>query len=158
MQLKIIINKRLSPAYMTQIISFSADTEFASGLEELISKSGYSNRSRFIRDASLFYAEMQQRGDLENMDGKLIIEGHLVVYYQHDHGDSQRLLDLRHSELIEVASYSHSSLKHSHSCVDVLQVKGEAGNIRSVIHRLNNTPHVDKVAFTTAPMRDQGCC
>ena len=47
---------------MTQIISFSADTEFASGLEELISKSGYSNRSRFIRDASLFYAEMQQRG------------------------------------------------------------------------------------------------
>ena len=143
---------------MTQIISFSADTEFASGLEELISKSGYSNRSRFIRDASLFYAEMQQRGDLENMDGKLIIEGHLVVYYQHDHGDSQRLLDLRHSELIEVASYSHSSLKHSHSCVDVLQVKGEAANIRSVIHRLNNTPHVDKVAFTTAPMRDQGCC
>ena len=156
--MKIIINKRLSPAYITQIISFSADTEFASGLEELISKSGYSNRSRFIRDASLFYAEMQQRGDLENMDGKLVIEGHLVVYYQHDHGDSQRRLDLRHSELIEVASYSHSSLKHSHSCVDVLQVKGEAGNIRSVIHRLNNTPHVDKVAFTTAPMRDQGCC
>ena len=143
---------------MTQIISFSADTEFASGLEELISKSGYSNRSRFIRDASLFFAEMQQRGSLENMDGELVIEGHLVVYYQHDHGDSQRLLDLRHSELIEVATYSHSSLKYSHSCVDVLQVKGKAENIRSVMHRLNNTPHVDKISFITAPMRDDGCC
>ena len=143
---------------MTQIISFSADTDFAKGLDNMISKSGYSNRSRFIRDASLFYAEMQQRGDLENMDEELTIEGHLVVYYQHDHGDSQRLLDLRHSELIEVASYSHSSLKHSHSCVDLLQVKGKAGNIRAVISRLHNTPNVDKVSFIIAPMRDDGCC
>lgn len=143
---------------MTQIISFSADTDFAKELDNMISKSGYSNRSRFIRDASLFYAEMQQRGDLENMDGELMIEGHLVVYYQHDHGDSQRLLDLRHSELIEVASYSHSSLKHSHSCVDLLQIKGKAGNIRSVISRLQNTPNVDKVSFIIAPMRDDGCC
>ena len=143
---------------MTQIISFSADTVFAKDLDNMISKSGYSNRSRFIRDASLFYAEMQQRGDLENMDPQLTIEGHMVVYYQHDHGDTQRLLDLRHSELIEVASYSHSSLKHSHSCVDVLQVKGEAANIRSVISRLNNTNHVDKVSFIAAPMREDGCC
>mgnify|MGYP001342756345 FL=1 len=143
---------------MTQIISFSADTDFAKDLDNMISKSGYSNRSRFIRDASLFYAEMQQRGDLENMDPELTIEGHLVVYYQHDHGDSQRLLDLRHSELIEVASYNHSSLKHSHSCVDVLQVKGKANNIKSVISRLNNTPHVDKVSFIIAPMREDGCC
>ncbi len=143
---------------MTQIISFSADNDFAKDLDNMISKSGYSNRSRFLRDASLFYAEMQQRGDLENMDPELTIEGHLVVYYQHDHGDSQRLLDLRHSELIEVASYNHSSLKHSHSCVDVLQVKGKAANIRSVIFRLNNTPHVDKVSFIIAPMRDDGCC
>ena len=143
---------------MTQIISFSADTDFANNLDNMISKSGYSNRSRFIRDASLFYAEMQQRGDLESMNAGLTIEGHLVVYYQHAHGDSQRLLALRHSELIEVASYSHSSLKHSHSCVDLLQVKGEAGNIRSVIARLQNTPNVDKVSFIIAPMRDDGCC
>ena len=143
---------------MTQIISFSADTDFAKGFDNMISKSGYSNRSRFIRDASLFYAEMQQRGDLENMEAELTIEGHLVVYYQHDHGDSQRLLDLRHSELIEVSSYSHSSLKHSHSCVDLLQVKGDAGNIRTVIARLQNTPNVDKVSFIIAPMRDDGCC
>ncbi len=144
--------------FMAQIISFSADTDFANNLDNMISKSGYSNRSRFIRDASLFYAEMQQRGDLENMEAELTIEGHLVVYYQHDHGDSQRLLDLRHSELIEVSSYSHSSLKHSHSCVDLLQVKGDAGNIRAVIARLQNTPNVDKVSFIIAPMRDDGCC
>jgi len=141
---------------MSQIISFSADKEFAADFDQLIERSGYKNRSRFIRDAALFYAETQQRGDLMNMDGNLIIEGHLVVYYQH--GNEQKLLDLRHSDLIEVASYNHSSLKHSHACVDVLQAKGKATNIRLIIEQLQNTPDVDKVSFISAPMREDGCC
>ena len=141
---------------MSQIISFSADKEFAADFDQLIERSGYKNRSRFIRDAALFYAEIQQRGDLMNMDGNLIIEGHLVVYYQH--GNEQKLLDLRHSDLIEVASYNHSSLKHSHACVDVLQAKGKAANIRLIIEQLQNTPDVDKVSFISAPMREDGCC
>lgn len=143
---------------MSQIISFSADSAFAKDFDSLIERSGYRNRSRFIRDAALFFADIQQRGDLAEMDEKETVEGHLVVYYQHDHGKGQKLLDLRHSDLIEVASYTHSSLKHSHSCVDLLQVKGSAGNIRFVIEGLQNTQHVDKVAFVLAPMRDDGCC
>ena len=143
---------------MSQIISFSADRDFARDFDKLIEQSGYQNRSRFIRDAALFFAEKQQRGDLVEMNEAEIVEGHLVVYYQHDHGKGQKLLDLRHSELIEVSSYNHSSLKHSHTCVDLLQVKGSAGNIRFVIEDLQNTPNVDKVSFVVAPIRDDGCC
>ena len=143
---------------MSQIISFSADRDFARDFDNLIERSGYRNRSRFIRDASLFFAEKQQRGDLMEMEETETVEGHLVVYYQHDHGKGQKLLDLRHSELIEVASYTHSSLKHSHTCVDLLQVKGSAGNIRFVVEDLQNTPNVDKVSFVVAPMREDGCC
>jgi len=143
---------------MSQIISFSADRDFARDFDNLIERSGYRNRSRFIRDATLFFAEKQQRGDLVEMDEAETVEGHLVVYYQHDHGKGQKLLDLRHSELIEVSSYTHSSLKHSHTCVDLLQVKGSAGNIRFVVEDLQNTPNVDKVSFVVAPMREDGCC
>ena len=143
---------------MSQIISFSADKDFAEDFDNLIKRSGYQNRSRFIRDAALHFAEIQQKGDLMSMDGEVIAEGHFVVYYQHDHGKSQKLLDLRHSELIEVASYSHSSLKHSHACVDVVQAKGKAVNLRSVIENLQNTPNVDKVEFISAPFRESGCC
>ena len=143
---------------MSQIISFSADSAFAKDFDSLIERSGYQNRSRFIRDAALFFADIQQRGDLAEMDEKETVEGHLIVYYQHDHGKGQKLLDLRHSELIEVSSYTHSSLKHSHSCVDLLQVKGSAGNIRFVIEGLQNAQYVDKVTFVLAPMRDDGCC
>ena len=143
---------------MSQIISFSADSDFAKDFDNLIERSGYKNRSRFIRDASLFFAEKQQRGELMEMDEATAVEGHLVVYYQHDHGKGQKLLDLRHSELVEVSSYSHSSLKHSHSCVDLLQIKGSAGNVRFVIEELQNTSNIDKVSFIVAPMRDDGCC
>ena len=143
---------------MSQVISFSADRDFARDFDDLIEKSGYKNRSRFIRDASLFFAEIQQRGELSEMDAELTIEGHLVVYYQHDHGKGQKLLDLRHSDLVEVSSYTHSSLKHSHTCVDLLQVKGSASNIRFVLEELQNTPDVDKVSFVVAPMRESGCC
>ena len=141
---------------MSQIISFSADKKFVADFDRLIERSGYKNRSRFIRDAALFYAEIQQRGDLMSMDENEIIEGHLVVYYQH--GNEQKLLDLRHSDLVDVASYSHSSLKHSHACVDVIQAKGKAGNLRLIIEQLQNTRDVDKVSFTSAPMREEGCC
>lgn len=141
---------------MSRIISFSADSDFADDFDNLIERSGYKNRSRFIRDAALFFAEIQQRGDLMDMDDDIIIEGHLVVYYQH--GNEQKLLDLRHSDLIDVASYNHSSLKHSHACVDILQTKGKAVNLRLIIEQLQNTPDVDKVSFISAPMREDGCC
>ena len=45
---------------MSQIISFSADKEFAAELDKLIEKSGYKNRSRFIRDAALFEPKQLQ--------------------------------------------------------------------------------------------------
>ena len=91
---------------MSQIISFSADKDFAAIFDNLIQKSGYTNRSRFIRDAALFFAEIQQKGDLMDMDDKAIVEGHLVVHYQH--GAEQKLMVTR-TDSVEVAAYHHSS-------------------------------------------------
>tara|TARA_B110000444_G_scaffold12547_1_gene10767 strand:+ start:15383 stop:15808 length:426 start_codon:yes stop_codon:yes gene_type:complete len=141
---------------MSQIISFSADKKFAEDFEDLIKKSGYQNRSRFIRDAALLFAEIQQRGELADMDDDTVVEGHLVIYYQH--GNEHKLIDLRHSGELEITSYNHSCLKHSHSCVDVIQGIGKASHYRSVIEQLQNTANVDKVTFISAPMRDEGCC
>ena len=59
---------------MSQIISFSTDKKFANGLDSIIEKSGYQNRSRFLRDASLFFADMQQRGELMKMKDDEILE------------------------------------------------------------------------------------
>ena len=143
---------------MSRIVSFSTDNQFADNLENLIKKSGYKNRSRFLRDASLYFADLKQRGELENMADNEIIEGHLIIYYQHQHGVENKLMEIRHSNVLDVSSYNHSCLKHSHTCVDIIQGVGSALNFRKIIEKLQDTLNVDKISFVTAPIRDEGCC
>ncbi|MEZ7988199.1 MAG: ribbon-helix-helix protein, CopG family, partial [Candidatus Poseidoniaceae archaeon] len=80
---------------MSQIISFSVDKSFSEGLENLIEKSGYKNRSKFLRDAALYYADVQQRGEIASMKDDEIVEAHLIIYYQH--GIEPKLMEIRHS-------------------------------------------------------------
>ena len=141
---------------MSRIISFSADEKFASGLENLIVSSGYQNRSRFLRDAAIYFAEIQTRGELMTMADKEMIEGHLLIYFQHD--AEEKLLKIRHSHNLKVTSYNHSCLTHSHTCVDVLHAIGKAVDFREAINQLRNTPNIDKVSFISAPVREDGCC
>lgn len=141
---------------MSKIISFSADDEFAGGLEDLITSSGYQNRSRFLRDAALAYAEMKQRGELPEMADDEVVEGHIVVYYQHV--AESKLLEVRHSNHLNVSSYNHSCLPHSHTCVDIMHAIGTALQFRNTIETLQNTANIDKVAFVAAPVREDGCC
>ena len=141
---------------MSKIISFSVDDDFAGGLDTLMQDSGYQNRSRFLRDAAAAFADMKRRGELAEMDNNEIVEGHLIVYYQHD--AEVKLLEIRHSNNLNVTSYNHSCLAHSHTCVDVLHAIGTAEQFRNTIEALQNTASVDKVSFSAAPMRDEGCC
>jgi len=90
------------------------------------------------------------------MKDEEVVEGHLVIYYQH--GGEAKLLEIRHSHELEISSYNHSCLSHSHTCVDILHAVGQAQTFRKVIEVLQNTQSVDKVSFVAAPMRDEGCC
>jgi metal-responsive CopG/Arc/MetJ family transcriptional regulator len=141
---------------MSRIISFSSDDDFSDNLDQTIEKSGYKNRSRFMRDAVFHFADYKQRGELSSMEGDEFLEGHLIIYYQH--GIENKLVDIRHSNQINVANYNHSCLKQSHTCVDVIQASGTAESFRSVIEMLQDTVSVDKVQFVSAPMREEGCC
>ena len=140
---------------MSKIISFSVDDDFSGGLDKLMDDSGYQNRSRFLRDASLHFAEELQRGSLESMDSETAIEGILIVFFQH--GIEQKLHNIRHSGQITVTSYSHTS-QFNNSCVDMMQASGTAGNMRNVMQQLQKTQDVDRVTFIPAPLRDHGCC
>jgi metal-responsive CopG/Arc/MetJ family transcriptional regulator len=141
---------------MTRVLSFSTDNQFADELERLMNENGYKNRSMFLRDASVFFAESLQRGDLQTMNNEEIVEGTLIIYYQH--GIEHKLLNIRHSHAIEVFSYHHNCLSESHTCVDTLQAKGTAQALRLVLDQLKNTSNIDRVQFVTAPKRSQGCC
>ncbi len=141
---------------MSRIVSFSIDNDFADRLEQLVEKSGYRNRSMFLREASLHFAENTMRGDLNSMDADIVIDGTTVVYFQHnvDH----KLAEIRHSGKVKVSSYHHNCLPTSHSCVDTMQVSGTAGSIREMVSQLRNIQDVDRVVFVPAPERIDGCC
>ena len=141
---------------LSRILSFSTDKEFASELEQLVVQTGYKNRSMFLRDASIFFAEASLKGDLSGMQDDLEVEGTAVIYYQH--GVENKLMDLRHSHSINNSSYHQNCLTTSHTCVDTMQISGNAGSIRDAIERLKNTKDVDCVKFITAPSRSAGCC
>ena len=141
---------------MSRVVSFSVDNQFADELDAIVERLGYSNRSRFLRDASLHFSEQLQRGTLESMKPDENIEGVLIVYYQH--GIEQKLHDVRHSGKITVASYNHSCLVKSHTCVDTMQASGTAEQFRGLMKQLQTTEGVDRVEFVPAPMRDHGCC
>ncbi len=141
---------------MSRILSFSTDKEFALRLDQLISQTGYNNRSMFLRDASIHFAEATLRGDLDTMEEEIEIEGTAVIYYQHD--VENKLTEMRHSDSIIVSSYHHNCLTESHTCVDTMQIRGKAGNIREMVEKLKNTHDVDRVEFVAAPLREVGCC
>ena len=141
---------------MSQIITFSVDKEFASRLDDFIKQTGYKNRSMFLRDASLHFADASLRGDLDSMDTEQEIEGTAVVYFQH-HVEN-KLAEFRHSKEFNITSFNHNCLTQSHTCVDTMQVSGRVGAIQNMINGLRNTKDVDRVEFIAAPFRDSGCC
>ena len=141
---------------MSRIVSFSTDNEFADRLDEMVKKSGYKNRSMFLREASINFSEQNIRGELNHMSPNLTIEGTAVVYFQHD--IEHKLSEIRHSGSVTVSSYHHNCLPNSHSCVDIMQVSGSAGSIKQMISDLRNINLVDRVEFVIAPERDEGCC
>ena len=141
---------------MSQIITFSVDKEFAGRLDGFIQQTGYKNRSLFLRDASIHFADFSIRGDLESVDENRQVDGTAIVYFQHH--VEHKLAELRHSDKFQITSYQHNCLATSHTCVDTMQVSGEAGSIRDMIKHLRNINDVDKVEFILAPFRDSGCC
>ena len=141
---------------MSKIISLSVDDDFARDLTGLMEASGYKNRSRFMRDAAVAFADLKRRGELDKMADDLVIEGHIVIYFQH-HAES-KLVDVRHSDELNITSYNHNCLSHSHTCVDVMHAIGTAANFRAAIARLQAFQGVDKVSFVVAPQREEGCC
>ena len=140
---------------MSRIISFSGDNEFLDSLDSMIEETGYNNRSMFLRDASMHFAD-SSRGDLSSMGDEMDTEGVLVIFYQH--GVESKILDIRHSHSVEVSSFHHNCLTESHTCVDTLQIKGSASSLREIVSRLRNTKDVDRVSFVPAPVRESGCC
>jgi CopG family nickel-responsive transcriptional regulator len=111
-------------------LSISIDRALEEKLEELVRRSGYGNRSEFIRDLirdRLVEKEWQGNGEAV---------GTITLVYNHDaRGVAEKLTDLQHDHHDLVLAATHVHLDHR-LCAEVIICRGQPLDIRAIASRL----------------------
>ncbi|MCL6451358.1 MAG: nickel-responsive transcriptional regulator NikR [Acetobacteraceae bacterium] len=109
----------------------SISPELLAGLDRLVRKRGYPNRSHAIRD--LIRARMVEE---EWASGQGEVAGTVTIVYDHHQSDVGRTLNqLQHSYRELIVSTLHVHLDERH-CLEVVVVRGRPGQAREVADRL----------------------
>ena len=114
---------------MAKVLSFSVDDDL--NMEGLVQQAGYTNRSRFLRDAATHYAEVLSSGDLVDRPAEESVEGTLVLYYQHTVADKLPISGI--TPRFRSFLSTHACMTGSHTCVDTLHLSGTVGIIREIV-------------------------
>jgi len=111
-------------------LSFSIERSLEEKLEELVVRSGYGNRSEFIRD--LIRDRLVEREWAEN--GEAV--GTITLVYDHKaRGVAEKLTDLQHDHHDVVLASTHVHLDHK-LCAEVVICRGRSSDIQTIASRL----------------------
>ena len=99
--------------------------------DEAVDEAGYPNRSEAMRDLVRRYL-VQRRW--EQVEGEVV--GTITLIYDHHvPGVEERLTRTQHDAGVSVVCSTHVHLDH-HNCVEVIVVRGTAGEIRRLADRM----------------------
>lgn len=118
-------------------IGVAIDSDLLARFDALIAERGYSNRSEAFRD--LIRDELVQRSwerPDENVVGTVTL-----VYDHHVRMLNEKLTGMQHDHYHNVLSTLHVHLDHD-NCLEVLVVKGKAGEVRKIAEGLISTKGV----------------
>jgi CopG family nickel-responsive transcriptional regulator len=111
---------------MLERIGISLDDDLLSKFDELIAEKGYQNRSEAVRD--LLREALVQREWSRARAGQERVAV-VVLVYDHDSSSlSQKLAHIQHKNHRAVVSALHVHLD-PHNCLEVLVLRGDAGEI-----------------------------
>ncbi|MBK7930793.1 MAG: nickel-responsive transcriptional regulator NikR [Bryobacterales bacterium] len=118
-------------------IGVAIDASLLNKFDDLISERGYTNRSEAFRD--LIRDELV-RHDWEKPEVP-VVGTVTLVYDHHVRQLSERLTGLQHDHHHNILSTLHVHLDHD-NCLEVLVVKGKAGEVRKIADALLSTKGV----------------
>mgnify|MGYP000142833995 FL=1 len=95
-------------------------------LEKLVRKSGYKNRSEFVRDMIRERLVREQWAEDQEVLGTITL-----VYDHHRRRLTEKLIDLQHHYHTHVLVATHVHLSHD-LCAEVILVRGRAGLVRKL--------------------------
>ena len=124
----------------------SIDGDLLAGFDALITRKGYANRSEAIRDLirNALVEDQWARGDEETV-------GTVTIVYDHHTRDlSDKLTEQQHAHHDAIVSALHVHLD-AHNCLEVVVVRGRAGEVRRLADELIGTKGVKhgKLVTTT---------
>ena len=111
-------------------LSFSIEKPLLDRLNQLVKAGGYANRSEYIRDLI--------RGQLvkEQWDRNQEVVGAITLVYDHHvPGLSEKLTHLQHHRHANILATTHVHMD-KHVCVEVILVKGKAGQVKQIAELL----------------------
>ena len=112
-------------------VGVSLDEELLGQFDALIEKQGYTNRSEAIRD--LIRARLDQE-EVEKPSSQAVA-AILLVYDHHASNLTNKLNHLQHNHLLNIIASTHIHLDH-HNCLEVIILKGPAGEIRKLADQM----------------------
>ena len=119
-------------------IGVAIDSELLRKFDDLIARRGYTNRSEAFRD--LIREELVEQA-WESPETR-VVGTVSIVYDHHVRLLNERLTGLQHDHYHHVLSTLHVHLDHDH-CLEVLVVRGKAGEVRKIADALISTKGVE---------------
>lgn len=108
-------------------VGISLDQLLLAQFDKLIEGQGYPNRSEAIRD---LIRDRLSHEQLAKPNAQAVA-GIFLIYDHHSAKLSNKLIELQHHHLLHVIASTHIHLDH-HNCLEVIFVKGKAGEIQQL--------------------------
>ncbi len=107
-------------------LSLSLEKPLFDRLERMVKRSGYSNRSEFVRDMiRRQLVEGEWAADAE------VVGSLTIIYDHHARGLGEKLTDLQHHHHKAVLATTHVHLSHD-VCVEVILIRDRAHRVREL--------------------------
>ncbi|UUX91249.1 nickel-responsive transcriptional regulator NikR [Methanoplanus endosymbiosus] len=131
-------------------IGISLPKNLLDKFDEILEYRGYSSRSEGIRDAIRNYITYYRW--MSDVTGER--QGVITMVYDHEHrGLLQTLTEIQHEHTDIIQSSLHSHVSHD-KCLEIILVRGDAGDIKKIAESLMAQKGVESVKLTTIAIED----
>jgi len=131
-------------------VGVSFEPELLRRFDKFMHKKGYSNRSQAIGD---ILRKTIMESELESGKGEVVAT--LTIVYDHEAGVTQKLLALQHGHHHGISSTTHIHVD-SRTCLEVLVLKGRAGEVRHIADSIRAVKGVKHGELVTIKVKGTG--
>jgi CopG family nickel-responsive transcriptional regulator len=130
-------------------IGISLPKNLLEKFDEILQYRGYSSRSEGIRDAIRSYITYYQW--MSDVKGER--QGVITMVYDHEQrGLLQVLTEIQHEYMDIIQASLHSHVTHE-KCLEVILLRGQGEQLKSIAERLMSQKGVESVKLTTIPLK-----